>query len=162
MARRNGGTSERERDAVLEGIMAFLILSLIGLPTAWVMARNHANSPSQVALDRQIAIEAKRDDVAWISLRDVARRHLAAVRTGASDRPDTELDAALISYAQQGKPFWRSAGQDPTPGLVVLKEAAYALAAPKRTSCPENAKHDAEPRCMRYLEALVTVFGRDL
>lgn len=108
--------------------------------------------------------EQHRDDVAWMLLRDTARRHLAAVRSGSSEVPDRDLDSALIDYAWAGKHFFRRGDRDPTPGLADLRTAADGLRpldAP-RITCSGMRTEGTPAACTAYFDAMVGLFGREL
>jgi hypothetical protein len=144
---------------------AILVAAIVGIGgfLLWAMWMARTEAPRSEALTRQAAIEARADDASWLVLKDAARRHLAAVRSDAPTLPDDELGDALIDYAQNGKRFFRTPRTDPTDRLAALKTAAAALndpTGPVRCRAPIRSRDD--PKCARYLKALVDVFGRDL
>ena len=103
------------------------------------------------------------EDAPWIVLKDAARKHLAAVRSGAAKLPGEELSTALDAYSQKRRRVVHDPDiVEPDP-LVTLKAAAAALSVPgKKIRCSGADRSDENPACNRYLDALVTVFGRDL
>lgn len=139
------------------GIMGFAIMLLM---SAWAKADRE-----QVKRLREpyVLKEQAQDDVAYMWLRDSARRHLAAVRTDARDRPDEDLAHDIAVYAGIGKPFWRQSGRDPIPALADLREAMDDLRplAAERISCPVR-ESKPRPECEAYMTALSRMFGRSL
>lgn len=119
---------------------------------------------ADVTVARYAAEEQHKDDVTWMLMRDVARRHLSAVRTGASQVPDEELGDAMVVYSGYGKRFWRKPEYDPTDKLAAVKMAADKLRPldGPRISCPETLSSKIAPKCGAYFDAMVALFGRDL
>jgi len=143
--------------------MLILLIVVFGGFVTWVVIAASADAPRHDALARQQALEQRADDVSWLILKNAARRHLSAVRSDASRLPDEELGQAMIDYAQNGRRFFRTPKADPTGRLAALKTAAATLDDPARpVRCHGSIRSKDDPRCARYLKALVDVFGRDL
>lgn len=145
--------------------MALRIICLAGIVGMMVLiGHGILKHVRQDLVTTEAVREQHRDDVAWMLLRDAARRHLAAVRSGSSEVPDRDLDSALIEYAWAGKHFFRKGDRDPTPGLADLRTAADGLRpldAP-RIMCAGMRTDGTPAACTAYFDAMVGLFGREL
>jgi hypothetical protein len=155
-------TGRRWLDTVL---CLVCILGIVGFAVMLLMSALAKADREQVRRlrDPYVLKEQAQDDVAYIRLRDSARRHLAAVRTDARERPDEDLAHDIAVYAGIGKPFWREKGRDPIPALADLREAMDDLRplAARRISCPVKESKPS-PQCEAYMTALSHMFGRNL
>jgi hypothetical protein len=157
---------ERRRTALSVVLRTICWIGLIGMGCLilYGLAGYVGHRRADVVVARYAADEQRKDDLTWMLMRDVARRHLSAVRTGAVKVPDDELGDAMVVYAGYGKRFWRKPEYDPTDRLAAVKVAADRLRPLEgpRISCPETLPSKIEPRCAAYFDAMVALFGRDL
>lgn len=144
-------------------LLLILLVGTIGGMMLWFLATLPGSSVRNAAIVAEQTKEQRADDVSWLVLKDAARHHLAAVRSDAKSLPDDELGYALLDYSQNGRHDFRTPMRDPTDDLAALKRAAADLNEPTSPiRCHEGIRSDDDPACARYLDALVTVFGRDL
>jgi hypothetical protein len=144
-------------------LLLIVVIGAIGGMLLWGLATLPGSGIRNAAVIAEQEKEQHADDVSWLVLKDAARRHLAAVRSDAVSLPDDELGDALLDYSQNGRHDFRTPRTEPTDDLAALKRAAADLDEPSApVRCHDTIRSDDDPKCARYLDALVAVFGRDL
>lgn len=144
------------------GFIASIICALIA-GAVLLLATKHHRIKSDIAAP-YLARAQHDDDIAWLLLRDSARRHLAAVRSGSKDRPDNQLGHDIAVYAGASKAFFRKDHIDPMPRLAALRQAMDGLRPldAKRIECSSNDLASSRVKqCTAYFDAIADLFGRD-